>query len=101
MANRLAKVELSKKTPAGEKRKRLPIMGIFEGRFEGSYDVSFSVPASDGNGYKKIVSITDEDGNVVDVSDCFVNLVVYEPLVARPPREGAPSKPSGEFKRDF
>jgi hypothetical protein len=100
-SKRKAKLELSFKAADGEKkRKRVPIGGIFEGRFQGSYDVSLSLPADGGEGWDKIVAFKTESGKKVDVSECFVNLVVYEPLEERPPYDG-PKGEASVFASEF
>lgn len=99
MANRKAKLELSFKAPAGQKRKRVAVGGVFEGKYPGSYDVSFSVAKEGGDGWERITALKTESGRKLDIADAFMNLVVYEPLDARPPYDGpGASKPKGESK---
>lgn len=100
--SRKAKLELSFKGQPGEKRERVPLGGVFQGRFPGSYDVSFSVP-SEKDGWDKIVAVKTAEGRIIDITEAFVNLVVYEELEARPPFEesqaAAPAKK--DFSEDF
>lgn len=88
---RVAKLELSAKVDG--KREKTELGGIFTGRFKGNYGVSLTLPTgeTDENGHPvrdRIVAVKTASGRKLDISEAFVNLIVYEEMEARDPYDG-------------
>jgi hypothetical protein len=61
-------------------------------RYQGNLGVSLTLPTgdTDENGYPvrdRVVAIKTAGGRKLDISEAFVNLIVYEDIDARPPFE--------------
>lgn len=88
---RVAKLELS--TKKDNKREKLELGGVFTGRFKGNYGVSLTLPTGETgeDGFPvrdKIIAVKTASGRKVNISEAFVNLIVYEELEARDPYDG-------------
>lgn len=118
--SRQAKLELSIRKDG--KREKIELGGVFTGKFEGNYGVALTLPLLDeagnpvletgknGNEYPardKIIAVKTESGRKLNISEAFVNLIVYEALAARGewtegPSAPAPAKaPAKEEEEDF
>lgn len=93
----------------GEKRKRMAVLNlkfkqadgtnrredfgaVFDSPWPGNYGVSLSLNTGKDNeaGYperEKIVAIKTESGRALDISEAFVNMVVFEEMESKPPRD--------------
>lgn len=98
MGKRHGKLELSKQGSNG-KRVKMELGAVFEGKFQGNYGVSLTLPRKDENGNviigengyperEKIVAVKGEYGQKLIISDCFINFLCYEEMSARPPYDG-------------
>ena len=105
---RVAKLELSTKKDG--KREKLELGGVFTGKFKGNYGVGLTLPTGETgeDGYPvrdRIIAVKTASGRKLDISEAFVNLIVYEEMEARDPYDGpgaGESKaPAGEDTDDF
>ena len=110
MGKRHGKIELSKQIEGSKKRAKMEFGAIFEGKFQGNYGVSLTLPRKDENGNvvigengyperEKVVAVKGEFGQKVDMRDCFINFLCYEAMEERPPYDG-PGAGGPEHKAD-
>ena len=110
MSSRKAKLELSTKKDG--KREKTEFGAVFEGKFQGNYGVSLTIPRKDENGNvvigdngyperEKIVAVKGEFGQKLSLRDAFINLIAYEEMTARPPYDGPGAGDAPVKKEEF